>query len=499
MAGLIACAIGGVVVGLCSGSATSVSGPAAGLTVVVATQLDKLGSLDLFFAAVVVAGLLQVLLGIARLGGIAAFCPSSVIQGLLAAIGIILILKQTPHLLGHDADPEGDMAFRQPDQQNTFSEMIDALGDLHAGAALVGGLTLAAILIWDQFKLMTKTGIPSPLVAVIIGVGGKFLLEPLGENWAIGNSHLVQVPILRSIDDAVSFLPTLSIAYFASPVVLLAGLTIAVVASLETLLNLEAVDKLDHKQRRSPPNRELLAQGIGNTLCGFLGGLPVTSVVVRGSVNIMAGATSRLSTITHGVLMMIAVAGIPHWLNLIPLSCLAAVLLQTGLKLANLSLFQKMWKRGFSQFLPFLATVVLIVLTDLLVGVLLGLAIALVFILYGNLNRPIHQIHEKHNDGELLRIRLPEQCSFLNKAALVEILNRIDRDKKVVIDAGQTIYIDADILDLIEEFQIRRHRAGRAAVELVGFRERYSLEPQIEFIDLTLKEAANDQPSKRRG
>jgi carbonic anhydrase/SulP family sulfate permease len=485
MAGLMACVIGGLVVGSLSGSATSVSGPAAGLTVVVATQIDRLGSLDLFFTAVIIAGLLQIMLGLARLGAIAAFCPTSVIQGLLAAIGLILVLKQTPHLLGHDADPEGEMAFQQPDDRNTFSEFVDTINDLHPGAAVVGGLSLLALFWWDRQHLMKRVGIPGPLVAVLIGVLGKMAFEPIGGDWAIGSSHLVQVPVIGSIREAASFLPSIAWANLIAPEVLLAGLTIALVASLETLLNLEAIDKLDPKQRQSPPNRELLAQGVGNLLSGTLGGLPVTSVVVRGSVNIQAGGSSRWSTITHGMIMLLAVATIPGWLNYIPLSCLAAVLLQTGLKLASGKLFAKMWNRGLAQFVPFLATVVLILVTDLLVGVLLGLAVSLVFILYANLHRPIHQIHEKHTTGEVLRIKLPEHCSFLNKAALSAVLNKTDRHTPVIIDAERTEYIDADILDVIEDFEHGRAKTGRAPVLRVGFRPRYPLSDRIEFVDLT--------------
>jgi carbonic anhydrase/SulP family sulfate permease len=491
IAGLVACVVGGLVVGSLSGSHTSVSGPAAGLTVVVAAQIESLGSLELFFAAVILAGLAQILLGVARLGTIAAFCPNSVIQGLLAAIGIILVLKQTPHLLGHDADPEGDMAFQQPDHQNTFSEMLDTLRDLHPGAALIGGLSLAAILLWDRYKLIGKTGIPGPLVAVLIGLTGKQLLDGASPNWNIEPTHLVQVPIFRNIDEAISLFPGFSGTHFLLPAVLLSGLTIALVASLETLLNLEAVDKLDPKQRRSPPNRELVAQGVGNVLSGLLGGLPVTSVVVRGSVNVLAGASSRLSTIVHGLLMLIAVAAIPQVLNSIPLSCLAAVLLQTGLKLASVELFRKMWSRGLSQFLPFVSTVALIVFTDLLVGVLLGLVISLFFILYGNLHRPIHQIHERHPGNEILRIQLPEHCSFLNKAALLDVLVKIHPTQHVLVDARQSLYIDADILDIVEEFRHARTVRGQSPVSLLGFKDRYALEDRIEFIDFTTQELQN--------
>lgn len=487
IAGLIAGVIGGVVVGAISGSATSVSGPAAGLTVIVASQVETLGSLEAFLLAVVIAGALQILMGVMRLGAIAAFCPSGVIEGLLAAIGIILILKQTPHLLGHDSDPEGEMAFQQPDHETTFSEITRTLGDLHLGAAVIGAASLVLLLMWDRQKMMKRTGIPGPLMAVVAGVFGNMIFRLLGGSWEVGASHLVSVPVAGSINELAHYFRFPDFSAITRPDVLVAGVTVAAVASLESLLNLEAVDKLDPQRRNSPPNRELIAQGCGNLLSGLVGGLPITAVIVRGSVNVNAGAVTKLSTIAHGVLLCVAVVLVPNWINMIPLSCLAAVLLQTGCKLASWELVAKMWSRGLSQFLPFLATVLFIVFTDLLIGVVLGLLSSILFILYGNLRRPIHQIHETHVSGEVLRIELPEQVSFLNRAALVEVLRRAKTQPQVLLDARRSEYIDADVLDTIKEFALDRSESGNR-VSMIGFKDHYQLQDRIEFVDYTTRE-----------
>ena len=328
--GVLAGIVGGILVGLLSGSQTSVSGPAAGLTAVVAAQILSLGSFPAFLLAVVLAGLIQIGLGLARAGFIAAFFPSSVIKGLLAAIGVILILKQIPHVLGHDPDPEGDMAFQQPDDENTFSELARMIGDIHPGAAAIGLLSIVVLFVWGKWKPLKNSPVPAPLIVVLLGVGISLLFRQFGGAWVIGPSHLVQVPVADSLAGFFGFLQLPDFSQWANPAVYIAAATIAVVASLETLLNLEAVDKLDPQQRTSPPSRELLAQGIGNVTAGLIGGLPITSVIVRSSVNINAGGKTKLATIIHGVLLLVSVAFLPMWLNVIPLSCLAAILWSRG-------------------------------------------------------------------------------------------------------------------------------------------------------------------------
>ena len=492
--GLVAGIVGGIVVGLLSGSHTSVSGPAAGLTAVVAAQIALLGSFDAFLLAVFLAGLIQIALGLVRAGFLAAFFPSSVIKGLLAAIGIIIILKQIPHLFGRDVDPEGDMAFFQPDQETTFSELVQVVQGLglHFGAAVIGLLSLAFLIAWDQVKVLKKSLVPAPLVVVLIGVVLVLLFERLGEPWAFGISsgsgHLVEVPVADSLAQFLSFFRSPDWSQWLNPKVYLAALTIAAVASLETLLNLEAVDKLDPKRRNSPPSRELFAQGVGNATAGLLGGIPITAVIIRGSVNVNAGARTKLSAVFHGLLLLVCVALLPTWLNLIPLSTLAAILILTGFKLASPKLFKQMWAAGKFQFLPFILTVVAIVLTDLLIGVLLGLAIAASFILWSNVRRPVHMVREKHLGGEVVHIELANQVSFLNRAALSRVLDEVPRGGHVLIDASASDYIDPDVLDLIRDFEEKTGPARGVQVSLVGFQERYELQDRTQYMDYSTRE-----------
>jgi carbonic anhydrase len=334
MAGLLGGIIGGIVVGSLSGSHTSVSGPAAGLTAVVAAQIATLGSFDAFLLAVFFAGLIQIALGALRAGAISAFVPSSVIKGLLAAIGVILILKQIPHIFRHDTDPEGDMSFDQPDSKNTFTELATIFeGEIHLGAMVVGFASIALLVLWDRYKPLKNSFLPGPLAVVLVGVGFTFLLRAVGGDWLIGPSHLVQIPVAESLSELTSFLRMADFSQWQNSQVYIAAFTIAIVASLETLLNAEAVDKLDPQQRKTPPSRELVAQGVGNTLAGLVGALPITSVIVRGSVNVAAGSRTKVSAIFHGVLLMVAVVFLPTYLNTIPLAALAAILLVTGFKL----------------------------------------------------------------------------------------------------------------------------------------------------------------------
>ncbi len=486
--GIVTGIVGGLLVGFLSKSHTSVSGPAAGLTAVVAHQIVTLGSYPTFLLAVVIAGLLQIALGILRAGNISSFFPSSVVRGLLAAIGVLLILKQFPHLLGHDSDPEGEMSFNQPDNQNTFSELLQLASDLHYGACIVGLLSLALLLLWDKIPKLKKSIVPAPLVVVVVGVLVGAILPLLGEEFTIGSSHLVGVPIARSFHDLVGFLTFPDWSQWNNGAVYTAALTLAVVASLETLLNLEAVDRLDPKQRVTPSNHELVAQGIGNMVSGCIGGLPMTSVIVRGSVNIAAGAQSKFSSIFHGALLLFCVLAIPGLLNRIPLSCLAAILIVTGYKLASLTLFKQMWSEGKYQFIPFIATVIAIVATDLLVGILIGMAISVAFVLSSNIKHPIHRVVERHLSGELTRIQLANQVSFLNRAALENALLAIRKGGHVLIDASNTNYIDPDVLSLIRQFKSVTGPARGVQVSLSGFREKYLLHDEITYVDYSTRD-----------
>ena len=489
LSGILSGIIGGILVGIASKSHTSVSGPAAGLTAVVAAQIASLGSFETFLLAVTIAGALQIVLGIVRAGAIADFVPSSVIKGLLAAIGIILILKQLPHLVGHDANPLGPMSFEELDHENTFSALWYLFYALHPGAVAVGVLSILILVWWDKVKWLKKSPVPAPLVVVLVGVGVSLLLERWGGRWVIGATHQVQVPVAASLKEFAGFVTWPNFSALTNPQVFTAAITIALVASLETLLNVEAVDKLDPQKRVSPPNRELVAQGIGNMTAGLIGALPLTSVIVRSSVNINAGGRTKLATIIHGLLLLLCVALLPQWLNMIPLSCLAAILIMTGLKLANPTLFRRMWQEGWNQFLPFVVTVVAILLTDLLIGILIGLGFGIVFILRSNLRRPLRKIVEKHVGGEVLRIELAHQVSFLNRVAISAALASVPRGGHVMLDARDTDYIDADVLDLIRDYERDIAPVRNVKVSLVGFKDHYDqLEDRVQYADYSTRD-----------
>lgn len=486
MAGIMAGIVGGVVVGFLSGSQTSVSGPAAGLTAVVATQIAAVGSYQGFLVAVVLAGLIQIGLGLLQAGGFARFFPNCVINGLLAAIGIVLILKQIPHLLGHDSDDEGDLSFFQPDQQNSITELIETAFDIDIGAATVGLTCLALMILLGRSKLLKKSMIPAPLVVVVFG---SVLAALLRGDWAIGPDHMVKLPALsgRARLEALFLFPDFSV--LTSAPVYFAGLTIAIVASLETLLNLEAVDKIDPAKRESPSNRELFAQGVGNITSGLLGGIPVTSVIVRSSVNIHAGAKTKASAIFHGLLLCGCVVAVPETLNRIPLAALAAILIVTGYKLATPKIFKSFWNQGWTQFLPFCITIAAIVFTDLLKGIGIGLVVSIAFILFNNLRRPLSRVVERHISGDVLHIQLPTQVSFLNRAMISQTLEEIPPGTQVLLDARDTDYIDADILQLVREYEAEVAPTRDIRVSMLGFRSTYDhVEDHILFADYTTRE-----------
>ncbi len=499
IAGIIAGIVGGILVGVLSGSHTSVSGPAAGLTAVVAAQIATLGSFEAFLVAVVLAGVIQVLLGVFRAGFISAFFPLSVIKGLLAAIGIIIVLKQIPHLVGYDADPMGEKSFQQIDGQNTFTELIASLSNVQPGALIVGIVSLILIIGWDRVKVLKKLPVPSALVVVLVAVGLNQLFRKFGGNLAIDASHLVAVPVTEGPADFVSkalIHPDWSI--LGNPAVYLAAITLAVVASLETLLNVEAVDKLDPKQRVTPPNRELLAQGLGNMVSGLVGGLPMTSVIVRSSANINAKAETKVSAIWHGILLLGCVILMPAMLNEIPLAALAAILFMIGTKLASPALMKQMWSEGKLQFLPFIITIVAIVFTDLLVGVLIGLGVSIAFILHNNARRPVRRVMEKHVSGDVMHIILANQVSFLSRASLENALRSVPRGGHLLLDAENTDFIDPDVLDLITDFRDTTSKALGVTVSFKGFRDRYpQLQDQIQYVDFTSKDVQQDLTPER--
>ena len=451
LSGIVSGIIGGLVVGLLSNSQLMVSGPAAGLTGIVLTGIATVGSFEAFLAAVLIGGVVQIVFSILRAGVIGYYIPSAVIKGMLASIGIILILKQLPHAVGYDANFEGDESFVQRNAENTFSALSHMLQQIQVGAVIIAVLALLVLVLWDRPALKKLKIIPAPLVVVLLGIGTNAVFGALWPMLAIRATHLVQLPLAESARDWLTFFTVPDFRALASVNTWRLGITIAIVASLETLLSLEATDKMDPYKRESDTNRELLAQGVGNTLAGLLGGLPVTGVVVRSAANIDAGARTRWSAVLHGLLLMGFVLAIPGVLNLIPLAALAAMLLYTGYKLASPSLFRTSWKLGWSQFIPFLVTVVAIVTTDLLVGIGIGLAIALFFILAEYLRQPALKVVSLHG-AVLTRYQLPNQATFLAKANIERTLNALPEGCRVEIDGADTTRFDYDVLEQLHEF-----------------------------------------------
>jgi len=475
--GMIAGIIGGVVIGLLSGSHTSVSGPAAGLTAVVLISIQQLGSFPAFLLAVIIAGLFQLALGYARAGFIANFFPSSVINGMLTGIGIIIILKQIPHALGYDKDAEGDMAFLEPGGANTLTTLWESITQyIHPGATVVTLLSLFILLAWERPPVKKIVGaIPGALVAVVVAVLTNELFKLWGGSWAIRTEHLVTIPVAENLSGFFQQFMFPDFSQWRNPDIYRVALTVAAVASIETLLCIEAVDKVDPYKRLSNPNKELKAQGIGNILSGLIGGLPVTSVIVRSSAGLNAGSRTKMTAIFHGVLLFVCVLFIPVILNLIPLAALAAVLLVTGYKLAKISIFKDMWSNGKYQWWPFIITVVAVVFTDLLTGVGIGLGASIIALLRGNMKNSYFFHEEEYHDGDLIRIKLSQEVSFLNKASIKMTLEHLPENSRVLIDAADTAYIDHDVLEIIREFGALKASAKNIQVLLNGFHERYDI------------------------
>jgi MFS superfamily sulfate permease-like transporter len=481
--GLIAGIVGGIVVGALSGSKIGVSGPAAGLAAIVLTAIGTLGGYQNFLVAVVIGGAIQLLFGVLKAGIIGYYFPSSVIKGMLTGIGIIIILKQIPHFFGYDADPEGDFAFFQVDGENTFTEIFKSINNISLGSTIVGVVGLGILILWNE--VLSKKGkifqlIQGPLVAVVFGIL-YFVLSSNGSNFGISEEHLVSVPVPDSLD---SFLGQFSFPNFGAitnPEVWVVGFTIALVASLETLLCVEATDKLDPHKNVTPTNRELLAQGTGNILSGLIGGLPVTQVIVRSSANIQSGGRTKLSAIIHGFLLLISVILIPTLLNKIPLSVLAAILLIVGYKLAKPALFKQMWNLGWKQFVPFTVTVVGIVFTDLLVGIGMGLGVGIVVILIKSFqNSHFLHIEDKSDGKHRIKMTLAEQVTFFNKGAILNELDRLPKETYLELDVRKTSYLDNDIIEILEDFAFK---AKERNIDIKIISERGIVENPDSFIE----------------
>lgn len=475
--GIISGIVGGIIVGYLSQSHLSVSGPAAGLTAIVLTAITDLGSFNAFLLAVLLAGLIQLILGFIKAGSISNYFPNNVIEGMLAGIGVIIILKQIPHAFGYDPDFEGDESFFQPDGQNTFSEIFNIFDHIQLGSIVIAVISLAILILWNKVDVLKKIKlIPPALVAVIVSILLNEFFIQSGSNLAIVKEHLVSLPVPTTLEEFKNIIVTPDFTAISNSKVWIVAITIAVVASIETLLCIEASDRMDALKRYTNTNVELKAQGIGNILSALLGGLPMTSVVVRTTANNTAGAKSKMSAIIHGVLLLVSVLAIPTVLNKIPLATLASVLLLVGYKLANPKTVIHFWEKGKYQFIPFIATFGAVVFTDLLKGVALGMIISVIFVLKGNMKRAYHFKKEEYHDGDIIHIDLAQEVSFLNKAAIKTTLSEIPENAFVTINASNTVYIAHDILTLITEFAEVNAKELNIDVKLEGFKKAYNLE-----------------------
>ncbi|WP_348668666.1 SulP family inorganic anion transporter [uncultured Polaribacter sp.] len=491
--GLIAGIIGGIVVGSLSGSKIGVSGPAAGLAAIVLTAIGTLGGYENFLVAVVLGGVIQLIFGFLKAGIIGYYFPSSVIKGMLTGIGIIIILKQIPHFFGYDSNPEGDFAFFQVDGQNTFSEILNTANNISLGATIVGFIGLGILILWSN--VLSNKGkffqiIQGPLVAVVAGIIYYFVTNG-NTKYGINATHLVSVPVPDSFDSFIGQFRFPNFNALSNPQVWVTGFTIALVASLETLLCVEATDKLDPHKNVTPTNKELLAQGTGNIISGLIGGLPITQVIVRSSANIQSGGRTKLAAIIHGFLLLISVILIPTLLNKIPLSVLSAILLVVGYKLAKPAVFKEMVQLGWKQWIPFTVTVLGIVFTDLLVGISLGLAVGVVVILIKSFqNSHFLHIEDKSNGKHRIKMTLAEEVTFFNKGAILKELDSLPRDTYLEIDVRKTRFLDYDIIEILQDFALKA-KERNIDIQLISERGVAENPPSyIEFFNLRPKKSA---------
>ncbi len=470
-AGIISGIVGGIVVTTFSKSSLGVSGPAAGLVVIVLSAINDLG-FEVFLLAGVIAGIIQIILGVVRAGVIGYYFPSSVIKGMLSGIGLIIILKQIPHAFGYDRDFEGDNTFLQADGHNTFSELFYMLDYITPGALIISVVGVTIILLWEQpfmKKIKLFQILQGPLVAVLSGIGLNLAFSSV-PSLVLAKEHLVNVPVSENILGFISQFQFPDFSQIGNPDVYVVAITLAVVASLETLLCVEATDKLDPNKRITPTNTELRAQGIGNIVSGLIGGLPITQVIVRSSANIQSGGKTKMSAFLHGVFLLLSAMFIPNVLNLVPLASLAAILLTVGYKLAKPSIFIDMYKIGRRQFIPFVITVMAILFTDLLMGITIGLTISIFYILLNNLRKP-YDLRRDHTDTrETFYIELAEHVSFLNKAKILQTIKNIPDKSFVVIDATNSQNIDYDVLEILDDFEENAPHRG-IDLKIIGFEE----------------------------
>jgi MFS superfamily sulfate permease-like transporter len=477
-AGIISGIIGGIIVGSMSKSHVSVSGPAAGLIAIILVAVTDLGY-ETFLVAVMIAGMIQLTLGLAKAGGISSYFPTSVIEGMLVAIGIIIIKKELPHAIGYDLNHEGDFFSYQlfASDQGFFGELLHSFNFAHPGIIMLALVSIAIIIAFNKVAALKKIkAIPGALVAVVAGILLNELFKTTMPAWVIADKHLVVLPTADSVQAFLGQFQTPDLNGFTNPKVWITGLTIAIVASIETLLCLEAGDKMDPLKRYSSANAELRAQGIGNLLSGLIGGIPMTSVIVRTTANINAGAKTKMAAIFHGIFLLLAVIAIPGLLNKIPMASLAAILIMIGLKLASPKVFKHMWHSGKQQFIPFIITVIAVVFTDLLKGVGIGLVVSIIYILKGNMKLAYFFRKEQHHEGETIHIDLAQEVSFLNKAAIKATLAALPENSKVVVNADNTVYIDHDVLELLRDFINFGAKDRNINITLKNFKQEYKMD-----------------------
>lgn len=486
LSGIVAGAVGGIVVGLLSKSSLSVSGPAAGLTAIVLAAITQLGAFDSFLCAVMVAGVVQIALGFLRAGVIADYLPTNVVEGMLAAIGAIIILKQIPLATGFNSEHHshffhGHYDYSDKAGGNTFTFLADALGAVTPGPALIAAVSLAILTAWPRIPALRRViYFPAPLAVVIVSVVMNEAFGAVAPSLLVDGARLVHLPVAHNMSEFVAEFIRPDFSGLWNPAVWIAGATIATVASVETLLSIEAVDRLDPHKRRTPTNHELKIQGIGNLVSGLLGGLPITSVVIRSSANVDAKAQSKLSTITHGVLLVVGASLLPAFINKVPLSALAAILLVTGYRLAKPEVFIKMAREGWYQFVPFVVTIVAVVFTDLLEGVGLGLAFSVFFILLEDSKAPYFYRRQVSAGGGVIHIHLAQQVTFLNKASIKLTFEKLQSGTYVILDASDTVYLHYDVIEIIREFLQAQAPERRIKVDTVGFKPHHHVSNTLE-------------------
>ncbi len=485
LSGLISGIVGGIVIGSISQSSVSVSGPAASLTAVVLSSIASLGSFEVFLMAVVLGGIFQFLLGILKAGLIADYMPSNIIKGLLAAIGIILIIAQIPYALGINS-VEGFYRSDAGMLSNVGPLLSHFVGSLTPGALVITTISLVILIFWNKTPLKNFKLLPPALVVVLLGVGLNLLYEAVIPGLHLDEVHLVNIPEIDHISQLVTFPDFSSIT---NPNVWGVAITITLIASIASLLAIEAADELDPHKRNTPPNRELVAQGIGNTLTGLVGGIPITSVIVRSSVNIATGAETKMSAILHGVFLLVSVLFLSSILNLIPLSSLAAILLVIGYKLASWDVVSTMFKKGWNQFIPFITTIVAIIVTDLLIGIFIGTLVSIFFLLRSNYHNAFFVENTKIFKGETIRLELSNEVSFFNKASIKNTLWNVPDNSRVIIDATFSSYIDNDVLEIIRDFKNTYANEHDITLSIVGLKEKYSLGKDLEFIEGEIEES----------